>query len=31
VTVDGVLGAGVRSKDIVMELIEQIGTSGTTG
>jgi 3-isopropylmalate/(R)-2-methylmalate dehydratase large subunit len=31
VTVNGTLGPGVRSKDIVMALIEQIGASGATG
>lgn len=31
VTVDGVLGPGVRSKDIVMALVEQIGAAGATG
>jgi len=31
VTVDGTLGPGVRSKDIVMALIEQIGASGASG
>ena len=31
VTVDGLLGAGVRSKDVVMALIRQIGASGATG
>jgi 3-isopropylmalate/(R)-2-methylmalate dehydratase large subunit len=31
VTVDGTLGPGVRSKDIVMALIEQIGAAGATG
>jgi 3-isopropylmalate/(R)-2-methylmalate dehydratase large subunit len=31
VTVSGVLGAGVTSKDIIMALIEQIGASGATG
>lgn len=31
VTVDGTLGAGVRSKDIVMALIGQIGAAGATG
>lgn len=31
VTVNGRLGAGVRSKDIVMALIRQIGASGATG
>lgn len=31
VTVEGTLAAGVRSKDIVMALIEKIGASGATG
>ena len=31
VTVDGTLGPGVRSKDVVMALIGQIGASGATG
>lgn len=31
VTVDGALAPGVRSKDIVMALIEKIGASGATG
>jgi 3-isopropylmalate/(R)-2-methylmalate dehydratase large subunit len=31
VTVNGVLGAGVTSKDIIMALIENIGASGATG
>jgi 3-isopropylmalate/(R)-2-methylmalate dehydratase large subunit len=31
VTVDGALGPGVRSKDIIMALIERIGASGATG
>lgn len=31
VTVSGALGEGVRSKDIIMALIEQIGASGATG
>src|ERR1700722_4479537 len=31
VTVDGVLGAGVTAKDIVMALIRQIGADGATG
>ena len=31
VTVNGTLGPGVRSKDIVMALIEQIGASGASG
>ncbi|NUT77970.1 3-isopropylmalate dehydratase large subunit [Pseudomonas sp. C1C7] len=31
VTVDGVLGTGVKSKDIIMALIETIGASGATG
>ncbi|ANN79627.1 3-isopropylmalate dehydratase large subunit [Bordetella flabilis] len=31
VTVDGALGPGVRSKDIIMALIEKIGASGATG
>lgn len=31
VTVSGRLGAGVRSKDIVMALIRQIGAAGATG
>jgi 3-isopropylmalate/(R)-2-methylmalate dehydratase large subunit len=31
VTVDGTLGPGVRSKDIIMALVEKIGASGATG
>jgi 3-isopropylmalate/(R)-2-methylmalate dehydratase large subunit len=31
VTVDGLLGPGVRSKDIIMALVEKIGASGATG
>ncbi len=31
VTVDGVLAAGVRAKDVVMALIRRIGASGATG
>jgi 3-isopropylmalate/(R)-2-methylmalate dehydratase large subunit len=31
VTVNGTLGAGVRSKDIIMALVEKIGASGATG
>jgi 3-isopropylmalate/(R)-2-methylmalate dehydratase large subunit len=31
VTVDGALGPGVRSKDIIMALIQKIGASGATG
>ncbi len=31
VTVEGCLSAGVRSKDVVMALIRQIGASGATG
>jgi 3-isopropylmalate/(R)-2-methylmalate dehydratase large subunit len=31
VTVDGVLGAGVTSKDIILSIIGEIGTAGGTG
>jgi 3-isopropylmalate/(R)-2-methylmalate dehydratase large subunit len=31
VTVDGALGPGVRSKDVIMALIEKIGAAGATG
>ncbi|MGR3312479.1 3-isopropylmalate dehydratase large subunit [Roseovarius indicus] len=31
VTVSGTLGAGVRSKDVIIELIRKIGASGATG
>ncbi|USX29443.1 aconitase family protein [Oxalobacteraceae bacterium OTU3CINTB1] len=31
VTVDGRLGPGVRSKDVIMALVERIGASGATG
>ncbi|MBI6620575.1 MULTISPECIES: 3-isopropylmalate dehydratase large subunit [Pseudomonas] len=31
VTVNGILGAGVTAKDIIMALIERIGASGATG
>jgi 3-isopropylmalate/(R)-2-methylmalate dehydratase large subunit len=31
VTVDGLLGPGVRSKDIIMALVEKIGASGASG